>query len=226
MEKQQWLSDLRPEQQATLSQTDIEIAFEAAQAEEGKIINLKNNSYLKKSWTGYVSWRGIIIEHYSYRDSDEEQSALALLTMRCLIAEGKRFPVNFRTTSRLSSFCGAPKNSPWLDAMLTFYAVFENSVGESVWVILKLSCGHSVAFKKIREAIVMEIGLDSEDSSGSYKLFHLLQARGYRGVFEKTSSYDGFVKAMDQARITPADIQRVLDADYSKVIARLSQEAA
>lgn len=209
-----WISDLNPEIVATIDQPSLLAGFKAACANPLGIVGLMKNTFLVKSGDGYVSWRGNIIEHYSFQDKDDERAAAALLSLRCLIAEGKGFPVTCRTTSSYSSFVNAPSDTPWVDAMLKTYTAFADANGVCKCLILFLPNNEQVAVEKICGEIVLEFCV-SEDR-GAYQLFHQLQNRGLKDASSRLVTHDGFVRAMAQAGIAPEDVSRVLNADYAQ----------
>lgn len=167
---------------------------------------------LTKDHSGYVHWKGVCIEHFSYHDSDAERTAAENLAARCKALEEKGFPVNGRTATDSTLFPQAPADTPWLQCMLNYYTAFANSDGKATWLILNLPEHNGVAVSIVRGEIVTQYGVYNNVDSGVYHLFHALQAEGFRSCGNRLHSYAGFVSVMEEAGITPKAVERVLAA--------------
>lgn len=220
----QWISDLAPEIVAMFTQSTLEIGFSAAQSSGQGIIGLAKNNFLTKACSGYVSWRGKVIEHYSFNDENAERAAATLLTLRCLVAEGKGFAVNGHTTSSLSPWADAPAETAWIEAMTCYYTAFAEVNGMCKSLILNLPEGNAVAMSKSYGQIVLECTCKTSFSS-QVDLFHRLQNSGMHSINDRLQTYAGFIGAMADACITPEDITRVLNADYSVMLERTAEAA-
>lgn len=168
---------------------------------------------LTRDHSGYVYWKGVCVEHYSYDDPIAEKAAAERLAARCLTLEAKNFPVNGRTATCNGIFAEAPAGTPWLQAMLNYYTAFADSDGKCKWLIVNLPNHNAVAISIVHGEIVLQYGLfDGLVSHGSYNLFHSLQNEGLKSCGDRLHSYSGFVSAMDEAGITPEAVARAIAA--------------
>jgi hypothetical protein len=79
--------------------------------------------HLTRDHQGYIYWKGVSVEHYSYTDREREMLAALELSARCRKLEAIGFPVNSRTV--LSPACyEAAVGTPWKLALCTYYSFF------------------------------------------------------------------------------------------------------
>lgn len=97
---------------------------------------------LTKTHDGHVLWRGIEVEHYSFRDSKREAAAAEALAEQCRSLEALGLtPGHVGTPERILKLAEDPKTLPWAMAFArtSTYCVLERSgafVGLSQAVIL------------------------------------------------------------------------------------------
>lgn len=85
--------------------------------------------HLTKDHAGYVFWRGIRVEHYSFNAADEEAQAARALAQRCLALEANGIAVNGRTTLYPSFALLRDEHKQWLPALQSMYALKEHRNG-------------------------------------------------------------------------------------------------
>lgn len=165
--------------------------------------------HLTKCHKGYVYWKGIEVEHYSFTDPIAEKRAAQALADRCLTIESKRFPVNSRSVLD-TKFLDAPKGTPWLPLLLRLYSISLVD-GKALWLILSKPDGDAVAAAKTSSGLleVRRYGPDAE-GSGCYAAFHALQRDGFApgSIFKLT--YESLIAAVQAGGFTPEDIDQAL----------------
>lgn len=164
--------------------------------------------HLTKAHSGYIYWKGVQIEHFSFHDHEAEKAAAIELGERCRSAEARGFPVTGRTTSDSSPFASAPSDTPWAEAMSSYYTMFAAG-GTAKWLILDLADGCATAIAVIGGEVVARYALDS---LGALTLYHCLQGEGMTSCGERLRQYDSFVACMEEAGLTPEIVHRVLTA--------------
>ena len=97
---------------------------------------------------GYVTWRDICIEHFSFQSKERELHAAIELARRCRSLEDRGLPVTSRSASLFSPLADAPGDTPWQRGMLHFYAAFAGQDGQCQWLILHRPGGAGVAIKE------------------------------------------------------------------------------
>lgn len=138
--------------------------------------NLLAGYPLTKRGDGYVYWRGVEVEHYSFReDVEAEQAAARKLVANCLALEALGLPVNARTA--ISPDCyNAVAGSPWLFALPRYYAFFNMPSGRTTGIFYRhAQVGHPPTVFSI-EAV--EGVAQVEEHEDAYTAFHALQNRG------------------------------------------------
>ncbi len=197
--------DLTEQQEVALSE------LHAAVSEgrySGNAIWLHGIEHLTKNDRGYVFWKGIEVEHYSFTDPVAEKSAALALAQRCLTIESKGFPVNCRSVLD-QKFLDAPEDTPWLPLLLRLYSIcLEN--GKARWLILSKSDGHAVAITKTAGTLETRHYGPETDGSASYTAFHALELEGSAPGSIFTSTYESLIAAVQAGGFTPADIEQAL----------------
>lgn len=167
--------------------------------------------WLTREHSGYIAWRGKIVEHYSFSDPEKEKEAAEGLSARCRRLEENGFPVSWGTATGRTAFDDAPKGSLWVDAIANFYTAFAEN-GKCKWLVLHISEHHAVAMRIVSGEIVLRYALGDSVDSGAYSIFHALQNEGLSSIVDHLQTYNGFVAAMEEAGITPEAVTRVLAA--------------
>lgn len=169
--------------------------------------------YLAIRSNGYVYWKDVCIEHYSYRDKNEERKAAVALAERCFSLESRRLPVTSRSVSPYSPFAEAPEGTPWVEAMSCYYTMFGKD-GKPMELILYREGGDVVALRMVGGQPVIRF---SAPGQGAYEMYHILASEGLESFGDKMDSYAGFVSLMTAAGITPDAVQRARAAEYPVV---------
>lgn len=161
---------------------------------------------------GYVSWKGTVIEHYTFNDKEEERNAAHQLATRCRMLEEKNFPICTRTALGSTLFQDAPAGTPWLDAMLRYYAIFTDTSGTAKSAIFYMPNGAAVAASMENDALKIRYGYEDDGAFGTYRLYHELQREGFTSCTDRIATYDSFVSAMNEIGITPEHVRQILGA--------------
>lgn len=169
--------------------------------------------YLAIRPSGYVYWKDVCIEHYSYRDKNDERKAALALADRCLSLELRGLPVTSRSVSPYSPFAEAPEGTPWVEAMSSYYTMFGKD-GKPMELILYRESGDVVALRMVGGQPVIRF---SAPGQGAYEMYHILASEGLESFGDKMDSYAGFVSLMTAAGITPDAIRRARAAEYPVV---------
>lgn len=170
------------------------------------------NSPLTIKPSGYVYWRDICVEHYSYRDRDAERAAARVLAARCVSLEERGFPVSGRNASAYSPFADAPAGTPWVEAMSTYYAMFGKD-GKPVELILYCDTGVAALRMENGQPVIRR----SAPGAGAYEMFHLLQGEGLASMTSQLETYGGFVAAMEAAGISPEAVREARAGSHQTV---------
>lgn len=198
--------DLTEQQEVALSE------LHAAVSEgrySGNAIWLHGIEHLTKNDQGYVYWKGIEVEHYSFTDPIAEKSAALALAQRCLTIESKGFPVNCRSVLD-QKFLDAPEGTPWLPLLLRLYSICLAD-GKARWLFLSKPGEHAVAITKTAAGTLETRHYGPEtDGSGCYTAFHALEREGSAPGSIFTSTYESLIAAVQAGGFTPADIEQAL----------------
>lgn len=161
------------------------------------------NSPLTIKANGYVYWRDVCVEHYSYKDRDAEHAAARVLAARCVSLEERGLPVSGRSASPYSPFADAPSGTPWVEAMSYYYAMFGKN-SQPTELILYAEKGVVALRMENGQAVIRQ----SAPGEGAYEMFHLLSGEGLASVTTWLETYAGFVAAMEAAGITPEAVRQ------------------
>lgn len=160
---------------------------------------------------GYVAWRGRSVEHFDYRgDHEAFVRAGRELAEHCEMLEAKGFPVTSRTCMFRPLFREAPANTPWLQAMTTYYAVVGDNVGRARRCIFGLPDHAAVAIGIEEGHLVMEYGYETDGAFGTTNLLHQLQEQGFSSSGSSNCSYGRLAELFVEAGLTPELIATVL----------------
>jgi hypothetical protein len=162
---------------------------------------------------GYVAWRGRSVEHFDYR-GDHEAFARAgrALAEHCEMLEAKGFPVTSRTCMFRPLFRDAPADTPWLQAMTTYYTIVGDSTGRARRCIFGLPGHAAVAIGMEDSQLVVDYGYETEAAFGTTNLLHQLQSDGFHSTGSSNCSYDRLTELFVQSGLTPELVAAVLAA--------------
>lgn len=168
--------------------------------------------HLVKDSHGYIHWRDRIVEHYSFGDrSDEERAAALELGNTCQMLEAKDLPVNSRTVINSETFADAPKGTPWLAALTSYYCFYDDAQGKPEGVILGLP-DHAAVAVEVHDATTTLRYAEADDLSfGTYKMFHTLQDEGYKPCSPKDRSYAGIVGMFTDLGLSPSQVDGIIN---------------
>ncbi len=159
--------------------------------------------YLTRDAQGYMYWRDQQVEHFSHTDLVEMRRDAQLLANKCLALEAKGFPVAGRTVTE-PAILEAPADMPWLEALLRFYAFFENN-GRRVGVFYKQDGSVVILEKTPDERVKVEL------NPSAHAAYHLVDQQGLRSV-GPVRSYGHASLFLQQSGLTPADVHSALGA--------------
>lgn len=165
---------------------------------------------LTKAASGYIAWKGITIEHYTFQDVEKEHAAAIELGKRCQMLEAKGFPVCSRTATQPEIFSPAPADTPWLNAMLHYYAFFADSSGKATWCVLSRPGHEAVAIGMEAGHPVLRFGRESASCFGTGNLFHELQREGFVSITSRVRSYEDLVNLFTDIGVTPQQLDEAL----------------
>ena len=168
--------------------------------------------HLVKDSHGYIHWRDRIVEHYSFGDrSDEERAAALELGNACQMLEAKDLPVNGRTVINSETFADAPKGTPWLAALTSYYCFYDDAQGKPAGVILGLPDHAAVAVEVHGATTTLRYAEADDLSFGTYKMFHELQDEGYKPCTPKDLSYAGLVGMFTDLGLSPSQVDGIIN---------------
>ncbi len=117
------------------------------QVSDGSYVYQKQWMYgienLTRNHQGYILWRGKVIEHYSFNDTDRERAAAEELAARCRFLEQQGIPVSSRTTTD-PVYSTAPANGPYLPLLYQLYTIAREN-DKAVGAIFNLTTGQARA---------------------------------------------------------------------------------
>lgn len=127
--------------------------------------------YLTKAATGYVFWKGVEVEHFSFQDLEREKCAALKLAEKCLLLEEKKFVVNSRTA--LNTAClEAPADTSWTLALSYYYAFFDLGTGVAGIFFRGDGSGSKFTVEKVGGHFVVQTYVNGADA------FQALVSRG------------------------------------------------
>lgn len=161
---------------------------------------------LTRDHEGYVYWRGISVEHYSFSadDKDSEYAAAKQLVQRCLDLEAKNIPVNGSTV--LSPlFAQMPAESAFLSLLMCLYTVFTDDTGRPVCLIVhQTDCtARALSF---RDGQIV-----AENFADAYDAYHGCGFSRHPGeTTNLMNDYAHLVAALELGGFTPAVVAPLL----------------
>ena len=159
---------------------------------------------LAKGSDGFVTWKGQVVEHYSFTDANIEREATMSLARRCRQLEEKRFPINMGTSTGHTPFADAPAGTPWVQAMSYAYTAFASKDGRCRWLILQMPhTRHAIAVSMRGSRAVIRYSAGDGISTGCYAMFHTLQNEGLDCANKRLGTYPEFIACMAEIGITP-----------------------
>lgn len=160
--------------------------------------------YLAKNGQGYVFWKGVSIEHFSYgENSAGERDAAIRLEARCRKLESLGFPVTSRTV--LSPVClSAPANTPWKLAMQRYYSFFKKN--DSWIAIFYKRGGRDLETLVVRKA---EESVKADTYETGFAAYHALLDEGAEPQ-ESIENYDVFARCMEALGISPESLDSAM----------------
>lgn len=166
--------------------------------------------HLTRDAQGYVYWKGICVEHYSYGPDrkDAELASATKLAEQCRKLEEKGIPVNGR--SAISEYCyNAPAGTPWVKGLLRYYSFFQRPDGQIVGIFYRE--GPTEGEPRVVCASKDSEGLHTELVEGAYEAFHLLANRGYASM-GCNPDYETLVGWLAGTGLSPAELEQAITA--------------
>lgn len=175
-----------------------------------KLVSKTHNLGMTNPRCGYVHFRGIHVEHYSYDDDEKEAAALARLERNCHELLEKGMLVTAR--SAISDlFEQAPSSTDWLSAMTTYYCFFEKD-GRVAGLFNQLE--KEGQLQVVREAdgstTYSYTNLDAYDS------FHALQNAGWTAAVPH--GYERFNSLMTQLAASDQEIAEKTQSEFTRLV--------
>jgi hypothetical protein len=167
--------------------------------------------HLTKSGNGYVSWKGKIVEHYSFGNIDQERLAAEKLAKYCEMLDAKGFPVNMRTATFSEIYTDAPAGTPWLPVMLNYYTFFADQSGKARWAVFTTANRDAVAVRMVDGQPEVRFALDSEAGFGTYTMFHALQDDGFQSCSDRIRTYADIERIMGEIGISPQQAEAAIN---------------
>lgn len=161
---------------------------------------------LARESDGYITWRGTVVEHFSYRNIEDERNSALELAETCRSLEERGLPVTSGTAVWRDCFRDAPAGTPWVNAMLKYYSGFKNPETGNLHIIFHTNRDSVVSISVNDQGTPeMEEIENQEFESGAYLMFHRLQGRGYTKPDDEINfgTYESFVQTMESANLTP-----------------------
>ena len=163
---------------------------------------------LTKDHEGFVSWKGTIVEHYSFSSATQEREAAQRLAIRCRELEAKGFPVCSRTLL-CDAFFQAPADTPWLSALLSLYCTQQHSDGRAAAIFSR--GGDAVVLHCERGYIQRIECLREQDfEAGCLRGYYALQSEGYASSKVDLDGYEPLVRWLTRQGISPRAVTQAL----------------
>jgi len=160
---------------------------------------------------GYIAWRGRSVEHFDYRGEPEKLAQAGReLAAHCEMLEAKGFPVTSRTCLFRPPWREAPADTPWLQAMTSFYTVVTDSAGRGRRCILQLPDHAAVAIGVENGHLMVDYGYETDGAFGTTNLLDKLQNEGFQCCDATNASYERLAKLFVEAGLTPELIAAAL----------------
>jgi hypothetical protein len=157
--------------------------------------------HLTRDHQGYILWRGRRIEHYSYRNRDDERIAAEKLGARCRSLEARDIPVTGRSAI-MPIYETMPAGSAHLPLIERLYAAFADENGLPACVIVSLPDGSARALAYQGDT------LTARDFEGCYEAFH---GCGYRrSLTNLLDDYGATANMLEAGRFTPEAVAAFL----------------
>lgn len=158
---------------------------------------------LTRDAEGYVYWKGIHVEHYSFDNPVKEKAAAQTLADNCKLLEAKGIEVDSRTA--ISRICvHAPADSAWKLAMRMFYAFFEKD-GVVHGIFFKSPKDRTADVCPVVSLVVVDGELVETPEEGAYEAYHRLRAQGMQSL-GTISTYDQLMGVFSRMNLVPNKI--------------------
>jgi hypothetical protein len=183
--------------------------------------SIQNNTYERdKFWhfgipnllreaDGYITWRGIRIEHYTHREPGKEWEDSERLAAHCRMLEEKGFPVTWRSAGCRLLYGEAPADTPWIMAMDRIYSFLKSPSGQTGAVMAMDGNAAAAIGKEGGQIIQRWAGVDAR-AFGTTNLYHQLQREKYESAGVTTLHYEEFVRLMTAVGIRPEMMDAIL----------------
>lgn len=164
---------------------------------------------------GYMGWRGDPVARLTNLELTPEEFTKACreLAQHCEILEAKRFPVTLRTCMFKALFREAPPDTPWLQAMMSYYDIVGDRITRRARrFVFGLPSQAAVAIGVEDGQLVTEYGYETDLAIGTANLLHQLHDQGFRSCGSWHCSYSQFTKLLAEAGLTPEMVATTLAA--------------
>jgi len=168
--------------------------------------------HLVRQPNGYVFWRDRSVEHFTHSDVEASERAARRLADKCLLLESKGIPVTGRTVLCQAAL-EAPANTPWLNALMRYYAFFENRDG-TVSGVFYTHANRSEPLEALGVHRRADGSIFTEHFSSGYMACRLAESRGAVSLgcgFD----YETFEGIMQRMGLTPQELAGLLPTAYA-----------
>jgi hypothetical protein len=163
--------------------------------------------HLTRRPDGHVFWKDACVEHFTFADAVRSLAAAQRLAQKCLLLESKGFPVNGRTVLCRAALT-APANTPWLLALLRYYAFFENKDGTVAGVFYT----HADKSEPLEALSVWKVdgSVKTEKLTSGYMAYRVAESRGAKSLDLTDCTYADFEAVMKRTAITAQELAALL----------------
>jgi hypothetical protein len=161
--------------------------------------------HLTQDHEGYVYWKDIRVDHYSFRDADEGRAAALQLEQRCLMLEARGFPVNGRTVDARDCY-EAEAGTPWMYALTRYYSFLEKD-GVVTGIFYRTHQGEGLpeVVCVSQSGGIAELHFDSS----AYAAYHRLQDAGHESM-SVWATFEESVSRLERLGVTPEWLDEVI----------------
>lgn len=165
--------------------------------------------HLVRHANGYVFWKDRSVEHFTHSNADASERAAHKLANKCRLLESKGLPVTGRTV-----FCQAaleaPADTPWLNALMRYYAFFENRDG-TVTGVFYTRANEAEPLETLSICKSMDGSVHTQRLSSGAMAYRFAEKRGAvsLGCGFGYETFEGLMKRMS---VTPEELDQLLPA--------------
>lgn len=161
---------------------------------------------------GYVFWKERSVEHFTHRDDEASEKAARRLADKCRLLESKGLPVTGRTVLCQAAL-EAPADTPWLNALMHYYAFFENRDG-TVSGVFYTHTNRAEPLEALSVGKRADGSIRSQHFSCGYMARRFAENRGAVSL-GCGFGYETFEGIMQRMSLTPAELAGLLPPAFA-----------